>query len=142
MNSMNAVDTNILLYAVDNNEQVKQDKAQALLGQLVAGGKTTVLVWQVLVETVNQLRRWHSLGELSATEFEQHVKTFRNLFPLSAPSLAALDHALDFGNRYSLSFWDSMILGGCQAASVDTLYTEDMGSPRAIDSIQLINPLI
>jgi predicted nucleic acid-binding protein len=139
---MNAVDTNILVYAVDDNEPVKQGKAQTLIGQLVAGSKPTVLLWQVIVETVNQLRRWQTLGELSAAEFEQHVKTFRNLFPLSAPSLAALDHALDFGNRYSLSFWDSMILGACKEASVDTLYTEDMGSPRAIDNIQLINPLI
>src|SRR5215475_13539883 len=131
MNSMNAVDTNILVYAVDDNEPVKQGKAQTLIGQLVAGSTPTVLLWQVIAETMNQLHRWQRLGELSATEFEQHVKTFRNLFPLSAPSLAALDHALDFGNRYSLSFWDSMILGACKEAGVDSLYTEEMGSPRA-----------
>lgn len=139
---MNAIDTNILIYAVDDNEPVKQGKAQTLIGQLVAGNKPTVLLWQVIVETVNQLRRWQKLGELSAPEFEQHVKTFRNLFPLSVPSLAVLDHALDLGNRYSLSFWDSMVLGASKEAGIDTVYTEDMGSPRVIDSIQLINPLI
>jgi predicted nucleic acid-binding protein len=119
---MNAVDTNILIYAVDDNEPVKQGKAQTLIGQLVAGSKSTVLLWQVIVETVNQLRRWQTLGELSATEFEQHVKTFRNLFPLSAPSLAVLDHALDLGNRYSLSFCDSMILGASKEAGRYRIY--------------------
>jgi predicted nucleic acid-binding protein len=33
-----------------------------------------------------------------------------------------------------------MILGACQAAGVTRLYTEDMGAPRTIDSIELINP--
>ena len=122
--------------------QSSKARRETLIGQLVAGSQPTVLLWQVIVETVNQLRRWQQLGELSESEFEQHVKTFRNLFPLSVPSLAALDHALDFGDHYSLSFWDSMILGACKEARVDTLYTEDMGSPRAIDGIQLLNPLI
>jgi predicted nucleic acid-binding protein len=92
---MNAIDTNILICAVDNNEPARQGKAQTLIGQLVAGSKPTVLLWQLIVETVKQLRRWQKLGELNAPEFEQHVKTFRNLFPLSVPSLAVLDHALD-----------------------------------------------
>jgi predicted nucleic acid-binding protein len=35
-----------------------------------------------------------------------------------------------------------MILGACRDANVTTLYTEDMGAPRSIDGIQLVNPLI
>lgn len=33
-----------------------------------------------------------------------------------------------------------MILGACQTAGIVRLYTEDMGAPRKIDSIELINP--
>lgn len=36
-------------------------------------------------------------------------------------------------HQYSLSHWDSMILGACKEAAVATLYTEDMGAPRIID---------
>lgn len=54
---MNAVDTNILLYAVDDSEPSKQAKAQLLLRQLVASSEPTILLWQVLAETVHQLRR-------------------------------------------------------------------------------------
>jgi predicted nucleic acid-binding protein len=35
-----------------------------------------------------------------------------------------------------------MLLGACLEAGVTTLYTEDMGSPRQIDSIRLVNPLV
>ena len=139
---MNAVDTNVLLYSVDDDEPIKQGQARMLIRQLVAGSDARVLLWQVLAETVNQLRRWQNLGELTEVEFEQHVKTFRSLFPLAVPSLAVLDQALDFAKHHSLSFWDSMILGACSEAGVATLYTEDMGSPRDIDGIQLVNPFV
>jgi predicted nucleic acid-binding protein len=139
---MNAVDTNILLYAVDDDEPVKQAKAQTLVQRFVAGSEPVVLLWQVLAESVNQLRRWKEQGELTETQFEQHVQTFRTLFPLAAPSLDVLDHALDLARRYSLSYWDSMILGACKQAGVTTLYTEDMGAPTNIDGIQLVNPLL
>jgi predicted nucleic acid-binding protein len=139
---MNAVDTNILLYSVDDSEPAKQAKAQGLLHRLVVQSEPTIMLWQVLAETVNQLRRWQNQGELTQQEFDQHMQTFRTLFPLAVPSLTTLDHALDLGKRYSLAYWDSMILGACAEAAVATLFTEDMGSPRTIDQIQLVNPLI
>jgi predicted nucleic acid-binding protein len=139
---MNAVDTNILLYSVDDSEPVKQAKAQALIQQLVLAKGSTILLWQVLAESVNQLRVWKNRGELSDSQFDQYVQNFRTIFSLAVPSLAVLDHALDLAKRYSLSHWDSMILGACKVAGVTTLYTEDMGAPTAIDGIQLVNPLI
>ena len=58
------------------------------------------------------------------------------------PSLAVMVEALDLSGRYSLSHWDSMILGACKVAKITTLFTEDMGAPRSIDGIQLIDPFI
>lgn len=70
----------------------------------------------------------------------QHVQTFRTLFPLVLPTEAVLDRALELMDRFSLSFWDSMILGACKVAGVTIFYTEDMGAPTTIDGIQLVNP--
>src|SRR5262249_46330622 len=138
---MNAVDTNILVYSVDKKELVKQPKAEGLLRQLVTSG-STVLIWQVLAESIQQMRRWKDRGDLNETEFEQHVHHFRALFPLVFPTIGVLDHALDLAKRYSLAHWDSMILGACKEAGVTTLYTEDMGAPTTVDQIQVVNPLI
>jgi predicted nucleic acid-binding protein len=139
---MNAVDTNVLLYSIDRNEPAKQLKAQQLLNQLRSTGTPTFLLWQVLGEAVGQLRRWRDQGKLTAVEFAQHVQIFRNLFPVLFPSARTLDRAIDLADRFSLSHWDSMLLGACQDAGLTTLYTEDMGAPRMIDGIQLVNPLI
>lgn len=138
---MNAVDTNVLLYSIDKNEPAKQLKAQQLLQQLRVTPQPTFLLWQVLAELGQQLRRWRDTGRLTPAEFAQHILAFRHLFPLAMPIPAVFDMALDLADRFSLSHWDSMILGACKAAGIGVLYTEDMGSPT-IDGIQLINPLI
>jgi predicted nucleic acid-binding protein len=139
---MNAVDTNVLLYSVDHNEPAKQLKAQHLLQQLRVETEPTVLLWQVLGELAQQLHRWREQGKLTPGEFSQHVLAFRHLFTLVIPSAEAFDSALSLAERFSLSHWDSMLLGACQVAGVMRLYTEDMGAPRVIDGIELINPFV
>jgi predicted nucleic acid-binding protein len=139
---MNAVDTNVFLYSVDRNEPTKQLKAQQLLQQLRSGSQPTFLLWQVLCELGQQLRRWRDQGRLTPAEFGQHVQAFRHVFPLSMPTPAVFDLALILADRFSLAHWDSMILGACQTAGIAILYTEDMGAPRIIDGVQLINPLV
>jgi predicted nucleic acid-binding protein len=138
---MNAVDTNVLLYSLDRNEPAKQLKAQQLLLSLQQGAEPTLLLWQVLGEFVQQLRRWRDQGKLTKVEFDKHVQVYRRLFPLRVPTMMTLDHALALADRYSLSHWDSMILGACEEVGITTLYTEDMGSPTAFGNVRLVNPL-
>jgi len=59
---------------------------------------------------------------------------------MTLPTAQSFDNALGLAERFSLSHWDSMLLGACQSAGVTRLYTEDMGAPRTIDGIELINP--
>jgi predicted nucleic acid-binding protein len=138
---MNAIDTNVLLYSVDRNEPVKQLKAQKLLQSLHASPEPTILLWQVLGEAAQQLRRWRDLGKLTPAEYKQHVLAFRHIFPVILPTTEVFDAAQRLTKRFSLSHWDSMLLGACQTAGATRLYTEDIGSPRNIDGVDLINPL-
>lgn len=139
---MNAVDTNILLYSIDRNDPARQHIAQQLLQQLHSTAEPTLLLWQVLGELAQQLHRWRDQARLSPSEFLELTHTFRHLFPLALPTAEAFDSALSLAERFSLSHWDSMILGACQAAGVNRLYTEDMGAPRKIDGMDLINPFV
>jgi predicted nucleic acid-binding protein len=136
---MIAVDTNVLLYSIDRHEPAKQARAQQTLHDLHAAGNV-VLLWQVLGEVGQQLRRWYATGRISKAEFDQHVAAFRFLFPLMTPTPAAFDQALLLAESHSLSHWDSMLLGACKASGVTRLFTEDMGAPQTIDGIELVNP--
>jgi predicted nucleic acid-binding protein len=108
---MNAVDTNVLLYSVDRNEPAKQLKAQQLLSQLHSAAEPTVLLWQV----------WRDQGKFTPAEFAQHIQAFRQIFPLVLPTADAFDRAMSLAARFSLSHWDSMIVGACQSAGATRL---------------------
>lgn len=137
---MNAVDTNVLIYRLDRQEPAKQGKARELLRQLRSDSTPTLLLWQVLGELMRQLRFWQDQGQLTRDAVVRYVATCRKLFPLAMPTPQVVDHALELAGRFSLSHWDSMLLGACKEAGVTTLYTEDMGAPAAYDGIQLVNP--
>jgi predicted nucleic acid-binding protein len=137
---MNAVDTNVLIYSLDRRYPVKRAKARNLFRQLRSRPVRTLLLWQVAGEFMRQLRAWEAQGQLSRADSKRYVDLFRRLFPLTVPTPHVLDRALDLSDRFSLSHWDSMLLGACVEAGVDNLYTEDMGAPTRYDSVQLINP--
>jgi len=137
---MNAVDTNVLIYRLDRRDPIKQAKARALLRRLTTDAEPAVLPWQVLGELVRQLRHWHDQKRLTRDAMLRYVAAFRSVFPAVMPTPAVLDHALDLTGRFSLSHWDSMLLGACIEANVNTLYTEDMGAPTTYDSVRLVNP--
>jgi predicted nucleic acid-binding protein len=137
---MIAVDTNVLVYRIDRSEPVKQAKARMLMRRLAAGTEPTVMPWQVLCELVRQLRYWQDKKQLTRDAMLRYVAGFRRLFPVVMPTVAVLDRALALSARYSLSHWDSILLGACLEANVTTLFTEDMGSPCVYDGLQLVNP--
>ena len=142
MNSMNAIDTNVLIYSLDRSEPIKRAKARSLLRQLRGSPGSTVLPWQVLGEFASNLRSWQNRGRLTRRDLVRYVGRYRGLFRVAMPTPAVLDRALDLSGRYSLSHWDSMLLGACAEAGVDLLYTEDMGAPVTFDGIRLINPFV
>jgi predicted nucleic acid-binding protein len=139
---MNAFDTNILIYSIDRHDPVKRARAHALLRGLQPDPLNTILPWQVLGELVRFLRAWQDRGQITRPALLRYVHLYRNLFPLSMPTPAVLDRALDLSGRFSLSHWDSLLIGACIEAGVDTLYTEDMGAPVSFDGLHLINPFV
>jgi predicted nucleic acid-binding protein len=139
---MTAIDTNIFIYALDASEGEKHIKAAAFLASLAGKPGAAVTLWQVVGEFLKKLRQWKSTGEITAMEFQDRLGDFRSMFPIVLPTEAILTYSLDLDSRYSLSHWDSMLLGACEAAGVTELHTEDMGSPRMIGAVQLRNPLV
>jgi predicted nucleic acid-binding protein len=67
---MNAVDTNVLVYAFDSAEPAKQARAIALIDRLVRSPGGTVLLWQSIVEFLACLRRWQASGRISTADVE------------------------------------------------------------------------
>ena len=86
---MNAIDTNILLYAFDESEPIKQPQAKQLVRQRILANDT-VLLWQVAVELLGCLRRWQAADRVSVDDV---VDFFNQLRPLRMSSRVAWSSA-------------------------------------------------
>jgi predicted nucleic acid-binding protein len=121
---MNGIDTNVLVYAFDFSEPVKQPKAEKLLDDLLAAS-SAVLLWQVVGEFLSCLRRWQQQGRISAADVDSHIEDLLKAFPVALPTVDIVRASLDLTRRYSLSHWDSMLIAACV----------DAGSIRCIRKI-------
>lgn len=137
---MNAVDTNVFVYALDADEPVKQARAQQLFSQLSQASESTVLPWQVAAELLSNLRKRESRGRISAADVEAYFDDFLRMFPLEIPTARVFATYFDLHARFSLSHWDALLLAACKVAGVTTLYSEDMNAGTDYDGLAIVNP--
>ena len=119
---MNAIDTNIWLYSHDTRDPRKQAIAQ----QLIATIRPLALPWQVGCEFVAASRKLAAVGftEAQAWPALAAMQSLADVILLPLPDLWPETQALQA--RYSLSFWDALLVSTCQRGNVQVLYTEDM----------------
>lgn len=132
---MNAVDTNILIYARDPRDPVKQLTAISLLRSLSNG----VLLWQVACEYMATGRKLEPLG-LRRSDLWQDIRDLRRIWAHLFPRWEVLDRADVLMARHALSFWDALIVAACLEGGVRRLYSEDLGHYGQIEGLELINP--
>ena len=68
------------------------------------------------------------------------MQVFADVILLPVPDLWLETQGLQ--SSYSLSFWDALLVAACLRGGVKVLYTEDMGSPRNIGGLSLVNPFL
>lgn len=134
---MIAVDTNILVYAIDANEPIKGPKAVDLLRGLQS--QQAVLLWQVVCEFGAAVTRRRIVTE-PPIGTPAIISAWLDIFPLVLPSRAIVEHAWRLMTTHQMSYWDSMLLAACIDAGVTHLYTEDMQGRPNIEGVQLVNP--
>jgi predicted nucleic acid-binding protein len=136
---MNAIDTNLLVYAVSADQPGKGEMAMRLLDRL--GADDTVLLWQVAVELGTVLSRLEAAGRLRRAANEV-VTLYRARFPLILPSADVLELGLQIHRSLRVSDWDALLLAACVEAGVTRLYSEDMPSQPVIEGVAVVNPFV
>ncbi len=134
---MNAVDTNVLIYVHDDRDPAKKFAARELVDSLQNG----VLLWQVACEYLAATRKLAPQG-YTLDDGKQDIDDLRQFWQTALPTWAVFDQSHDVMKRYSLSNWDALLVAACLDAGVQTLYTEDLGAPRSIDGLEIVNPFL
>jgi predicted nucleic acid-binding protein len=125
------VDTNIAVYALSTDD--KADRASAALRA------SAFLSVQVLNEFTNvgRRKRQESWDVIAAD-----LADLRDAVPRILPIDDDANHtALRIGERYRLSFYDSLILAVALAGGARILYSEDMQHGLVIDgTLRIVDP--
>jgi len=129
------IDTNLLLYWRDTSEVTKQPQASAWLGYLLAT-EQAVLSAQVLNEFyVNATRKLCMPVDYA----QQDMRDLLQL-PWVQASPLLYEMTWDLQARYSLSFWDGLIVAAALAGECKTLLSEDMQDGLQIGALTIMNP--
>ncbi len=132
---MNAVDTNVLIYARDPRDSAKQGTAISLLANLDDG----VLLWQVACEYIAASRKLEQFG-YDQTQALADLADMREAWKTILPSWSVLDKAESLLTHYHLSFWDALIVAAYLEGGVTRLHSEDFDDSMRAEGLEVVNP--
>ena len=128
-------DTNVVVYAYDEDAPRKRDVARMMMkDSLVA--QTGVVSGQVLGETYVTLTKKLNIPVEDAREEIQRLSGFHVVEISSSIVL----RAIEIQETCQLSYWDSLIIAAAEFASCDTVWSEDLNDGQCYGSVTVRNP--
>lgn len=128
------LDTNVLVYAVDNAEPEKRKLARALLAE----AEDIVISAQVLNEFYVTVTRKLKPAVEAGTAANMVRRLAR--IPCVAIDTELVQLALGAGKRWQLSHWDSLVVEAARKAGCSKILTEDLATGATYDGLVIENP--
>ena len=129
------VDTNILLYRLDERDKAKLNTARELISKV---GDDLVTSTQVLQEFYVNATLKLRLPPPDAVRTIEMLSRKKVVQVNPAMVLAAAETS----ERYRISFWDSLIVEAAAAGGCRVLYTEDLNHGQSIRGVKVQNPFV
>lgn len=131
------IDTNVLIYSVDQAAPEKRARAIHLI-QEHARLRTAVISTQVLQEFYSAATRKLGIQPLRA---KQHLQDFQN-FDVITITPDMIEGAVDCCILNQVSFWDSLIVTAASIAGCKELLSEDLNHSQSIKGVKIRNPFL
>jgi predicted nucleic acid-binding protein len=131
------LDTNFLVYAIDNRDVAKRNTARRLLRNLEPES-SAVISTQVLQEFYVAATR--KLGV--APSIARGVVRLLANFEVVTVTPPLVERAIDHSIAHQLSFWDALIMAAAEAGECDVAWTEDWQSGREVAGVRVVNPFL
>ena len=133
------VDTNVLLYGVDDLNPAKRDQARAWLA-VCWERRCGRLSTQVLNEFYSNVRKKFK-SALSAGAARAEVRRYQNWRPwvIDQPTV---ESAWAAESRFQINYWDALMVAAAQHQGCHILLTEDLQHLQQFDKLRVINPFL
>ena len=135
MNAEVFVDTNVLLYTIDEDpaSASKRQRAQQLVLSASWGWSVQVAA-EFFVNATSAKRPFR----LAAADAAALVDAWF-AFPTLELTPALFRAAVDLGRRFQVSYWDAAILAAARQMGCHTVFSEDLNAGQDHDGVTVVN---
>ncbi len=131
------VDTNVLVYRHDISDPIKQSRADDWIALLVHYrlSRLSIQVLQEFYATLTQKLK----PRFDVQEAQEIVRELASWQPVTL-DLTVLERAWVLQDRYSLSWWDALIVASALRCECEVLLTEDLQHGQVFETVRAIDP--
>jgi predicted nucleic acid-binding protein len=140
-NDLFFIDTNVLVYAYDYADKEKNKPASEFLSKLLIEKKEFCISNQILAEFFYVITKKKLLTLKVAGETVSEISCLdtTKIFNYSTGTTLS---AISIMEKYSLHFWDALIIATMLENNVFTIYTENTKDFSRCDRVKAINPFV
>ncbi len=128
------IDTNVLVYAGDDDTPAKQHIARRLIAE--QSGRAVVST-QVLQEYFVAATQKLGVAPLDAKEV---INAAGTAFETIVVTPEIINRAVDGSVLWQVSFWDALILASAEDAACAVVFSEDLNSGQRYGGVRVENP--
>ena len=132
---MNALDTNVLVYAVRASDGDKERAARRILARAANAGWS--IPAQVYGEFFTVMTRRQNM---TRQEARAAIEAFSAVMPAMPSTVTAHVAALKLAAERQVQYWDALIIAVCAEHGVTNLYTEDLPSAATLLGVKCVSP--
>ncbi|MBQ7613253.1 MAG: PIN domain-containing protein [Spirochaetaceae bacterium] len=134
MNDKVFIDTNILIYSIDDSDILKQQRAK---NAIIKISHNAIISTQVLQEFYNIATKKLGISKENARLLVDHLS---KSFKVHQNTVSDIIKAIDISIKTGFSFWDSLIISAALSERCSILYSEDLSDNQHIDELLIKNP--
>jgi len=136
MSDSTFVDTNVLVYAIDDSEPEKRDLARHSLGSKDYG--KFVISAQILGEFYVTVTR--KLAQPIPEDKAAEALDWLALLTVVTIDATLVKHATQISRSAKLSYWDGLVVAAATRGGCQRLLSEDLNDGQQIGSVRVENP--
>ena len=130
------IDTNILVYAMDQADPLKHKQSRFFLQELRKEEHTGVISTQILQEFyVTAIKKLN----LDPVLVKSILRAFKN-YEVVVINPDLIESAVDCSVLNRISFWDALVVVSAESACCDMILTEDLNDGQIIRGVKIHNP--
>ncbi len=131
------VDTNVLVYALADDDAKRSPVAQTLVRELMTAQvfRTSVQVLQELFVTLTRKIRTPLKADQAVRYLDQIA-----VWPVIVLDYRAVRDAIELSSSATISFWDALIVVAAARSGAKRLYSEDLQHGQVMLGVEVVNP--